>query len=504
MELNSMNSEFENPFAGYGNIVFGERFIGRINDIRVIENRVIRPNEPGNLAIVGDYRVGKSSLAYKVFIEPKFELTKRRLLPIWLNLATHNDISEFFETLVTCCFDELCDLGWVTETIKLAAGNVHQSRLTWAEKFGRIQRFFEQVRKAKIRVIFILDEFDHARHLFKENISGFQALRELSYRPEWRVTFVTISRRSLRDIELQTNAISTFDLTFSKLYLALFDELDIQEFFTRLASSGVAVSSELNKEIISQCGSHPFLLDILGYEIVEMFRENKAFINIDEAIERCAGAFIDQYDHIVDILNEDDSLKKMLQILFGPVIDVKQSDVDSFTRYGLIKLKTNGEYTAFSENFQLYLKLIVRQVNLWPIWRETEILLRNNIDTVMMRNYGEKWVDALEKKHPKLNALFERCRASQSSEEKSFGSRASHNLIEFTYPHELFAIIFAEWNVFQPILGKDRNYWDQRAQVLAKIRNPLAHNRDKILYDYEIKIAEGFCQEICEILHNNK
>ena len=60
-----MDRSFDNPFADYGNIVRGKRFVGRSNDLRVVENRVIRPPEPGNLAIVGDYRIGKSSLIYK-------------------------------------------------------------------------------------------------------------------------------------------------------------------------------------------------------------------------------------------------------------------------------------------------------------------------------------------------------------------------------------------------------------------------------------------------------
>jgi hypothetical protein len=74
------------------------------------------------------------------------------------------------------------------------------------------------------------------------------------------------------------------------------------------------------------------------------------------------------------------------------------------------------------------------------------------------------------------------------------------NLIDFTYPGDLFAIIFAEWNTLSAIFGRDRAYWDQRAQLLAKIRNPLAHNRDAILHDYERQIAEGYCKEILAVL----
>jgi hypothetical protein len=76
-------------------------------------------------------------------------------------------------------------------------------------------------------------------------------------------------------------------------------------------------------------------------------------------------------------------------------------------------------------------------------------------------------------------------------------------LIDFTYPQNLFAILFAEWKVFQPIFGKDKNYWRQRGDLLAKIRNPLAHNRDEAIYDYDRQIAEGYCKEILNAIRGS-
>ncbi len=494
-----MDSDFENPFADYGNIVRGERFIGRRDSLRAIENRVIRPREPGNLAIIGDYRIGKSSLVYRAVLEQKEGLLAKKQIPIWINLATFDQAPIFFRSLVTRCFDEIEELGWITDSIQSAANRALQDELSWSEGYGRIQRFFERVRQAGFRILFILDEFDHARYLFKGDISGFQGLRELSYRPEWRVTFITMSRRSLRDIELQTKAISTFDLIFHKHYLGMFNELDTQEYLSRLSSVGIEINPSLKERVSFYCGGHPYLLEMLGYEIVESFREHQE-ANVDRAAHRIERSFLDQYDHMISILGEDGSLNKMLQILFGPVVDVKQTDVDEFLRYGLIQPTAQGDYAAFSAHFQTYLKLIERQVDLWPVWRETEIALRNLITTAMLEQYGEQWIDKLEKARPKLKEMFEECRKAQQKEEGSFGSRASHNLVDFTYPKDLFAIIFAEWNTFKSKFRKDKNYWEQRANLLAKIRNPLAHNRDEVLYDHERQIAEGYCKEILGIL----
>lgn len=497
-----MELDFENPFADYGGIVHGNRFIGRNDSLRVVENRVIRPQESGNLAIIGDYRIGKSSLVYKAIMEHRDELVARKQLPIWINLATYDQASIFFRSLVTRTYDEMEDLGWLTNSIMSAANRALEDETSWTEGYGRIQRFFEQVRKAGFRILFVLDEFDHARYLFRGDISGFQGLRELSYRPEWRVTFVTTSRRTLRDIELQTKAISTFDLIFYKHYLGMFSELDRQDYFARLSAIGINVTSLLKERTNFYCGGHPYLLEMLGYEIVELFREHRA-ADVDQAAHRIERSFLNQYDHMIQILSEDGSLNKMLQILFGPVVDVKQTDVDEFQRYGLIQSTEQGNYEAFSAHFQTYLKLIERQSDLWPIWRETEVTLRNIVTSTLLEQYGEHWLEKLQKARPNIKPVFDRCREAQQKEVKSFGSRASRNLVDFTYPQDLFAIIFAEWNTFKAIFGKDKSYWDQRAQLLAKIRNPLAHNRDEALYDYEREIVEGYCKEILASLRPN-
>ena len=367
--------------------------------------------------------------------------------------------------------------------------------MSWGEGYSRIQRFFERVRQDHRRIIFILDEFDHARYLFKDNTAGFQGLRELSYRPEWRVAFITTSRRTIRDIELQTQAISTFDGIFHKHYLGMFNDSGLQEYFNRLSSAGFPVEAHTKSQIDSYCGGHPFLLETLGYEIVEALREQQ-HIDVDDIAQRIRSSFLDQYDRMTELLREDGTLKKLLQILFGPVVDAQQTDVDELLRYGLIKASKQNIYVAYSTHFQTYLKLIDRQTELWPRWREAELALRQLITAKMLDQYGEQWIAKLENKRPNLQPILDKCRKAQQKEEEAFAGRASRNLIDFTYPRDLFSIIFAEWVAFRSTLGRDKGYWDQRAQLLAKIRTPLAHNRDAVLYDYERQIAAGYCKEI--------
>ena len=138
--------------------------------------------------------------------------------------------------------------------------------------------------------------------------------------------------------------------------------------------------------------------------------------------------------------------------------------------------------------------------DLWPVWRDTEKALRRVITTTLLANYGERWVERLEKAHPQLKVIFERCRGQRQKDEHLFGNRASQNLLDFTYPQDLLAIIVREWSNFEDIFGKNKQYWEQRASFLATIRNSLAHNRDESLREYERQIAEGYCNEILNAL----
>ena len=112
--------------------------------------------------------------------------------------------------------------------------------------------------------------------------------------------------------------------------------------------------------------------------ILEVFRD-KQEVDVDKAAQRIAQDFLAQYDRMIDLLREDGNLSKLLQVLFGPIVDVKQTDLDELLRYGFIKPGEQDTYVAFSGHFQTFLGLVEREVDLdlWPIWRETEITLRH-------------------------------------------------------------------------------------------------------------------------------
>ena len=500
-----MNDAFENPFADYGKIVRGARFIGRKKMIGVIENRIIQPVDPGNMAIIGMHRIGKSSLAYKTIMEQKERLIAKKILPVWMGLSSYDQPANFFRSLITECVNEMEDLNWLSEQIQRLADRALEADDPW----DQIKRFFKKVQEAGYGTLFILDEFDRARFLFKGD-TAFQRLRELADYPDYRFSLVLTSRRGIRDIEHEAGSSSPFHNIFQVQRLTMFNDEDLATYFSHFSSIGLSISDDSRVRVLFYCGAHPYLLEMLGCEIVETFRQNRE-LDVDRAADAIIQSVFEHYDNTIRVLWEEEALNKLLQILFGPVIDVRQTDVTELENYGLIKPSKDGHYVAYSEHFHSYLEMQNRAsefaANLWPIWRDTEKVLRQLITETMLDKYGERWVERLEKQHPRFSrknpktgnlGIFEQCRIARQKDEKLFGNRASQNLIDYTYPMQLFEIILAEWDSFKGIFGRDKQYWNQRAEFIAKVRNPLAHNREEALQEYELKIAEGYCEEILD------
>lgn len=81
----------KNPFASVGSIVQGSSFVGRTNEMRDLEERLMG-SEFGNLAIVGIPKVGKSSLMQEALYGRSEQLWEnRRFVVVWYTLKTSVD-----------------------------------------------------------------------------------------------------------------------------------------------------------------------------------------------------------------------------------------------------------------------------------------------------------------------------------------------------------------------------------------------------------------------------
>lgn len=499
---------FSNPFSGYGRIVSGENFIGRENYFRHIETRIIFPTDPNNIALVGYPRIGKSSIAQEFYSRYNLKLLKNNKLLIWINIGTLQECDDLFHSLIYQAIVQLEENQIVDSRLTSIYDSISNTS-SWVGLKNKVERFFSILTKMGWRIIFILDEFDNARNIFKDNFAAFQELRELGYRGDFKVTFMTTSRRSIKEIEVKCAANSVLDLIFKKIYIGMYNETDINDYFRRYSIIGIELSDEEKTRILHYCGNHPYLLAVLGFEIVEIYRFSEE-VDIDSAFQSVQVSFIDYYKQLISLLEEDNSMFNLMQIVFGPRLNLTPFAIDELLQYGLI-VKQSNHYSAFSEHFRGYLFYHLQEFEVqddtWKLLILTEKRLREIVDSLLLEKFGNNWEEKVESIKLLNPAVPFEKNISKLIEQRQinigqYGILASNlSLINHTFIRHLFNyFILPLWDsLFCNVLNNTISYWEDVRDTLIKVRNPLAHSNPEMLYEWQLQKATIHCREIEDI-----
>jgi hypothetical protein len=499
----------ENPFSGYGRAISGLRFIGREKYIRTIENRVTKQKDPNNLALIGYPRIGKSSLAEQAIMQIERELVAEKKIPILISFGTYENVHSFFRTLVIKAYEYLEEHFEVDAILSKPYQKIQDEGLSWTSLKSEVERFFEKATKKDYRFIFVLDEFDSARIIFKDNYAAFQELRELGYRGTFKVTFVTTSRRSIKEIEIQCAANSVLDLIFKKEYLSMYNKSEIDEYFGLYENIKILLTEQDKERIIYYCGGHPYLLAALGFEIVETFKEEGKF-SVSEIFEKIRLDFEDYYEQLITLLKEDKTYEKMLQILFGPMLNVTDGDVKELRDiYGLleeINLPNNDKgLVAFSQHFQEYLSSLGRKIDFWSLWTTLETTMRKVIETIMKKKYEENWQEKLKELFPAQFFGIPEKNIKGAIDKRQYAKEdnKSDNLLDYIDAQPIFEMAMSKEfeDDFKTIFGADKKVkgeFMQKIQLIILIRNPYAHSRFQAIKPTTVQQAEIYCKEILD------
>ena len=529
-----MKETLENPFLGAGSIVHGERFRGRKEARNVIKEflRPILTTQTNDcLAIVGVRSIGKSSLVYETIRELKEQLIDRKIIPIRINLSefpieTESDQSSiFFRSIVAECINEMNYLNVsIPSEIQSTADQNTAPR-------DKVKPFFKCVKDAGYTALFVLDNFDSARHIFKGN-GAFQSLRDLMYFSDYGFSLVLISCRTIREIEHQANSFSPFHNSFSDpLNLGMLNDEDLENYFSLLSSTGISIDEATKKRILFYCGAHPYLLEGIGQKIVDQFNQTGK-INVDEAADAILDHVFSYYKVLVDFLKDIGSFDKLLQILFCGASPNAQ---DRLEHYDLIKNQGNS-YVAYSKHFQDYLEalqadstlgsqitresesgsvdsdtrlpehgqdtaLTYSDTDLREIWAATEKALRELIITIMSDNYGQNWIHE-HKGIIQISTTFdsEYLKRKQLAIER-FGPNAgsAEYMLDYTFTEDLFQIIAVKsfWEThFKQIFKVNEYQWRATKDTIVKYRNAVTHNYQHHLHQGDRTLFVGYCQQI--------
>ncbi|MGV9313663.1 ATP-binding protein [Streptomyces sp. NPDC003691] len=506
-----------NPFATVGHPVHGAAHVGRAEPVDILLERVLSQSTAGATAIIGPPRIGKSSLAYHVFMRPDARVTHPQLLPVWMNVRTQAGIQQVFRRLCDDVWDLLTERSAdVDARTADAYRRAVEPGLIWGQAQSETQEFLRLVRRRGWRVVLIMDEFDAAREVFKSQPGTFQSLRELAYNLDWNIGLVTTSRRELRDIvDMADPDESTFAGIFRSLFLTCFDTEELTALTARMpgfpqapgddGEDGEDGEGEDPAAAVARLGEltggHPYLASVLLDRVCGAAR-GRPFRLLDE-LEGLAPSrpaeFQYYYRDLQELLRADGRLRALLEVVLGPQLVVTPDDALVLLQQGLVRVQ-NGAYRAFSDDFQHYLTLIGRQLGHWDSWMAVERRVRDLVESVFEEKYGADWPDRLREVRPKLAAMLDQCEELRAREQRSFGARGSTRLLDFTYPRDLYDLMASHWDLFGPLLKKDKAYWNERFSLLAKVRNPMVHNRMSVVTPVEQRTFQVYCEEIMELL----
>jgi hypothetical protein len=480
-----------NPYIGFGKIVLDDRLVGRKKELTHIIECLC--SKAGSISIIGEPRIGKSSLATQALKSVSDSCDNT--LFIYTTISIIPCSNNLFETILY----EIASNASSRE-INLPAefhGVLKERCDNGYESYKKCRRGLKILKKLGYNLVAVLDEFD-AIIGFDDAKYVIQCIRELiDHWYETGLTAVIISRRSLSAIENQVPGVSNLDGVCEKQYIKPLNMDGLFEMMVRGKESWSITEIDLNT-LWYYTGGHPYLAEMVLYRSWDSH-------SVESGFKASIGDIFDYYENLRALLTADGLFEQLLQAVIGPAWKPKTEAIEKLARYGLINKIDEPEiaFAAWSEHFYQYLGKCSREAPIWELWSETEIELRKFIDGICRRQHGQDWLMSLVQQNKgNLQIILDDLLKKMNSDKRVFGNNASDRLLDYSYPMQLWDIISAEWNIFRPVLKRDKSYWRERFELLASIRNPHAHNRGFVVPECKINLAEVYCKEILNAINN--
>ena len=353
----------DNPFT-YGNpISEPSRFIGRTREVEQVYSR-LRNREFESTSIVGDYRIGKTSLLkYLASPEARAEhgMASDRYYFVDVDLQLV-PAAKRPEQLWRHILGRVRRHSVSRDITELATGLEGRGQL---DAFD-LDDFFQAVDDQGKSIILLVDEFEHITTNENFGPDFYYSLRSLVI--QHRLALVTSSRREL--VELchdETIKSSPFFNIFANVNLRLFSESEYLLMVRRaLSGTGVDFSSAELQRIAGLAGLHPFFLQAACHMLFESYK-----LGYDEAAREKAlvkdfqGAAFRHFVSFWDNSSDDERITLTAMALLERSAPTAQgcpigqlttlfsrSDlfVDSLERRGLI-ISSGADYRLFSSLF---------------------------------------------------------------------------------------------------------------------------------------------------------
>ena len=512
------NQKLGNPFVDLGTHVYGDRFVGRKEELKRLQDNCASRN----FSIQGLPKIGKTSLAYQGIIHKWDKVSCRRTLcPVFFNVGTCTSTDDVFNRLVKSVR---------TSLIAHLPPNKHQLvnslyKIVQDDNFNRdsIEAFFESgVINLPVDIVIVFDEFDKVKTL---QFAGhdFSLLRAILSVTNVHGTIT--SKQSIFSLENwdldRTSGPSTFYQLFqgNTIHLKQYSDDDIQDYWARLEpyyeDIGLPLDETYKEKARYYAGRHPHLLDVYNahvYDHVKAYGAMPDEVSIRTTMKAAFRA-------MVSILEKEDLLEPAIQAILGPVYDLDEDELDKLVEYDFIqeieatqKLSLLGSgygfifnpednpsveyaYLAPSEYFSLLLRRnYTNKINFWDEWTSTFHSMHLLAQQFFLDNWGEDW-ENLAEPIPVIEEM-----KGYLDKDASAGITCSP-LLEYLTETLLRKLFRTYWGTFSNVFQKiDKKEFFNKYDYILKIRNHHAHNNSRFLTDQERDTANDHLKEFKEAI----
>ena len=280
-----------NPYLNRTAIKDDRGFFGRSRELATIFSR-IDAGEPQSVSIVGERRIGKSSLLRAV-LRRKERLLRRpdEFVFAYLDLheKVHGDTSHFFAALM--------------EEIALRLQDSQLSKTT--PSYENIRSLVARVDRTGVKLVLVLDEFEAITQNQNFTVEFFSFLRSLPN--NYSVSFIVSSAREIQDLcHSKEVSGSPFFNIFHKLNLGSFTPEEAAQLIAEPSRAAGYALEPYAPAILRVGGCFPFFLQLACCTFFESHNESHGQAEPDlnhiwsKFYEQALGHFVYVWDHLND------------------------------------------------------------------------------------------------------------------------------------------------------------------------------------------------------------
>src|SRR5437764_6725005 len=280
-----------NPYLNRVAIKDPAQFFGRTREVSKIFSR-LTASRPQSISVVGERRIGKSSLLNYVN-HP--QVRARYLDQLDAYVFAFIDLQQKRRITPTEFFKELFEL--------MAKETGDESLAAEEPGFDTMRGLLERFRRRSLKLIVLLDEFDAITTNRAFDLEFYSFLRSIAN--NYDVAYVTSSARDLQELcHTQLIADSPFFNIFTNVFLRAFTRKEALELIIRPSAEAGVPLEGYARRIMEIAGYFPYFLQIACSAYFDHLLENDGKLDREEVeatfLDEAKGQFRFIWDHFSD------------------------------------------------------------------------------------------------------------------------------------------------------------------------------------------------------------